>query len=79
MTKIEFDLSTIIGQYADPVTIKGMPPRAPFIHLYREAMHLQCFTPMRYVGRRGHVYVTTFTQIAQNYNVGSLLALYGSP
>ena len=56
-----------------------MPPRVSFICLYREAIHLQCFMPMRYVVVTRTYECDTFTQFAQNCNVGSLLALYGSP
>ena len=30
------------------------------ICLYREAMHLQCFTPTRYVSGRGHAHICTW-------------------
>ena len=49
-----------------------------------EAIHLQCFMPMRYVKKRGipamyvHITLTTFTRLAQSSTVGSMLTLYGS-
>ncbi len=38
------------------------------IYLYREAIHLQRFTPTRYVSGRGyaHMNVTTITRFVQN-------------
>ena len=45
--------------------------------LYREAMHLQCFPPTRYV-RGVATNVTTFTHFAQNWSLGCLVVLYGS-
>ena len=52
---------------------KDMAPNRVSHMLYREAMHLQCFTPTR-----TYINVTTFTGSAQNCNVGGLLTLYGS-
>ena len=42
------------------------------ICLHREAIHLQRFTPTRYVNGRGyaHMNVTTVTPFVQNYTVG---------
>ena len=41
--------------------IKVMPPGVFPICLYREAMHLQWFTPTRYVSGRGYAHINVLS------------------